>query len=335
MKKLLIYPLLMTVIIIVLPFIIVRGCVFEYSSNVENRIITDTGIKINVYLVDESEIREMDLEEYVAGVVTAEMPALFEPEALKAQAVAARTYAYARMTGDYAGKEDVHFGADVCTDFAHCQAWISKEDAYENWGTLSAALNWNKICKAVKETQGLIITYNNSIANPLFHSCSGGKTENSQEVWAGVEVPYLTSVASGGEEINPNFETVFDISVQEFVQTLKEQYPEIEINESEPLKDVEILEYTGGGGVGSIRLGSITISGVDMRNAFSLKSTKFEISANDSGSISITTYGSGHGVGMSQWGANYIAKSGGTYDEILKYYYTGVQITPIGEYNGQ
>lgn len=302
----------------------------EYGS-IKNDIDTDSGIKINVYIVNQSEIRQMDMEEYVVGVVAAEMPASFELEALKAQAVAARTYAYARIMNDFEGKNDVHFGADICTDPGHCQAWISKDDSYEKWGLLNAALNWNKICKAVKKTEGLIIIFDDTIANPVFHACSGGKTENAEEVWGGNTVPYLKSVISNGEEASPVYRNTVELTKQEFIEKIIKNYPDIELNADNPICDIKINEYTEGGGVETVSLGNGIIKGTDMRKIFSLNSTKFKISTDNTGKILIMTYGNGHGVGMSQWGANHIAKNGATYEEILKYYYTGIDIKSIAE----
>jgi len=317
MKNIVWYALLMAAIILILPFFITRGCILEYGST-EDKITEDSGVKINVYLVDQSEIKQMDIEEYVTGVVAAEMPASFELE-----------YAYARIIGNYEGRNDVHFGADVCTDPGHCQAWISKDDVYKKWGLLNAALNWNKICKAVKETESMIITYNNIIANPVFHACSGGKTENAEEVWEGNDVPYLQSVISTGEEASPVYKKTVEINTENFIEKLREN--NIEVNPNNTILDIKI-KNTEGGGVETVSIGNTIIKGTEMRKIFSLNSTKFEILPDNAGNILITTYGNGHGVGMSQWGANHIAENGATYDEILKYYYTGIVIKSINEY---
>ena len=249
MKRIVYYIIIMIAIIIILPMFIVKSCSFtstrEKSDKRENQSTNEkqgvnqrewedegNNIKICVYIEPEGNIKEIVLEEYVIGVVAAEMPAEFAFEALKAQAVAARTYAYGRLKGIYKDKDDLHANADICTDFSHCQAWISKEEAIERWDSSSADEYWDKIKKAVEETEGIVILYKGVIANPVFHSNSGGKTENAEEVWDVDPVDYLKSVISKGEEASPSFKTISKISVTEFYNTLKEYYPDIKVNKN-------------------------------------------------------------------------------------------------------
>lgn len=316
----------MAFIIVGIPLFIVRSCnEEEYITKKEE----SSGINIKVYMHTEKKVVTMPLEEYIKGVVAAEMPAAFEPEALKAQAVAARTYAYGRMIKKYVPKEDAHEGGDICTDSTHCQAWVSKKEAMKKWGIFSALMNWNKISKAVAETRNTIIVYDNSVVNPVFHSNSGGRTENAEEVWEGSSVPYLKSVESRGEDTNPAYKNIVEISSKDFCRKLKSQYPEIRINEKDILKDIKVLEKSEGGRVKNVKVGNITLKGTELRTLFSLKSTNFILKKEGASNIKITTYGNGHGVGMSQWGANSMAKEGRKYDEILKYYYKGVEVKTI------
>lgn len=320
----------MIIIVIILPMFIVKGCGFT-QDDISQEPLQD-GVRIKVYISSENRVEDMLLEEYLKGVVAAEMPAEFELEALKAQAVAARTYAYARMKKIYTPKEDKHNGGDICTDSTHCQAWISKECAMEKWDILTAPNNWNKIEKAVADTRDILITYDNYIVNPVFHSNSGGKTENAEDVWEGNGVPYLKSVLSEGEEESLQYKTEILIKVDDFCKTLKNENPDINLNEKDLLKEIEILNYTQGGRVKTIKIGSVNFKGTDLRKIFSLKSANFKIEKVDNNMLKITCFGNGHGVGMSQWGANYLAKQGKNYEEILKYYYTGISLSNIEEY---
>ncbi|HHV96762.1 MAG TPA: stage II sporulation protein D [Clostridiaceae bacterium] len=363
MKRLIYYTLVIVTVIIILPGLIVKSCSFVFihqkngqvagkdykSTNQDERNMSgkknhddsdnsiyfedvssiywaDNRIKV---LFDDKSIRELDLEEYVTSVVAAEMPAEFEAEALKAQAVAARTFAYARQKGLYKGKEDAHPNAHVCTDFTHCQAWISKEEALKKWPSDEAEAMWNKIENAVKDTQGMIIVYNGTIANAVFHSTSGGKTENAEDVWNVGPVDYLKSVVSEGEEASPSFKTVTTLTIKEFCNILKSHYPNIKISESDIFGDIRILEYTEGDRVKTIKIGNMTLKGTDVRNIFSLKSANFKLEKYGTDKIMITTYGYGHGVGMSQWGANNMAQKGANWEDIIKHYYVGVDIDTI------
>lgn len=334
MKRVLYYVALMLVVIILLPFLIVRGCSREEEPP-EEIAEKPEEVMIKVYISSEDRVAEMPLEEYLKGVVAAEMPAEFELEALKAQAVAARTYAYGRMKKIYVPKEDTHKGADICTDFAHCQAWVSEEEARKKWGIFKASRYWSKIEKAVDETAGILLIYDGKIINPVFHANSGGKTENAEDVWAGSNAPYLRSVVSNGEEASAQYKYTVSINIEDFVSTLKKEYPDIKLNEKDVLSDIEILDYTEGNRVKTMRIGNIELKGTEFRKLFSLRSANFTIEKGDKNTLRITTIGNGHGVGMSQWGANYLAKNGGVFEEILKYYYQGIDFTTISDFEGR
>jgi len=335
MKNFVYYALVMVVIVILLPFFIVKSCSIEEEDIKKTYETPQQGIKIKVYNSSDDSISEIDLEEYVKGVVAAEMPVEFDIEALKAQSVAARTYAFARMIKDYNGKEDIHKGADICTDPTHCQAWISRQDAMDKWDKLFAAKYWNKIEKAVMETKGVILTYDNTIANPVFHSNSGGRTENAEEVWEGNALAYLVSVPSRGEEASSSYETTVTIKCDKFKEVLKQEYPDIEFSSEDIVNDIEVLGFTVGERVKTIKIGGVAIKGTDFRRLFSLKSANFKIEKFDDKTLKITTIGNGHGVGMSQWGANYLAEKGETYEKILKYYYNGITLETIDQFENK
>lgn len=314
----------MVIIIVVLPLLIVKGCDFK-SDDVAP--IKEGEVIIKVYIKTEDIVKEMSLEEYLKGVVAAEMPAEFEVEALKAQAVAARTYAL-RLEKLNSPQEDLHKGADICST-VHCQVWISKTEAKKRWGFFTATKNWGKIENAVEDTKNIIVTYNNTIANTLFHSNSGGNTENAEDVWAGVEVPYLKSVVSDGEDSSSEFKNTVLLNINDFYGKLKDKYPDIKLDKENILKDIKVLDYTVGKRVKNIKIGGVALKGTEVRSLFALKSANFKIEKSDQDTLKITTLGNGHGVGMSQWGATAMAKSGKNFEEILKYYYTGVELNSV------
>lgn len=291
--------------------------------------VTISEIEILVYNTREDIIQVMKLDEYLVGVVAAEMEAGFSLEALKAQAVAARTYALGRAVGKYGSHMEKHFGAHVCTDSTHCQAWIPKE-LYSTWYPKAEVdENWAIIEQAVYDTSGLILTYEGEIINPLYHANSGGITEDIEEVWSSVNpVPYLQSVYSEGETDYSSFEKKVSLTGERVREVLMKAYPEI-VFLGPVQEDVKVVQYTNSQRVKEILIGSITIPGTKFRELFSLSSTQLEIQFIKDDAMEITTYGFGHGVGMSQCGANELAQKGKDYEYILQYYYTGVKIEPV------
>ncbi len=293
--------------------------------------INTSSIEIAVYNTRENIIKNMNLEEYIVGVVAAEMSASFSLEALKAQAIAARTYALGRAIGKYGNTKTNHFGAHVCTSPAHCQAWIPKE-LYKTWYPKSdVEENWAKIEQAVYETSGIILTYDGEIINPLYHANSGGITEEAQEVWSSVSsVPYLQSVFSEGESDYSSFEKRVTFNGEEIREKLMKAYPDI-VFMGPVSTDMEVVQYTNSQRVKEIRIGSIAVPGTKFREIFSLASTQMWIQFPEDDLIEIITYGFGHGVGMSQCGANELAQKNKDYEYILKYYYTGVDVEQLSD----
>lgn len=293
--------------------------------------VTLPEVEILVYNTREDIIQAMKLDDYLVGVVAAEMEAWFSMDALKAQAIAARTYALGRAVGKYGSHMEQHFGAHVCTDSTHCQAWIPKE-LYSTWyPSAEVGKNWARIEQAVCETSGLILTYEGEIINPLYHANSGGITEDIQEVWNSVKpVPYLQSVYSEGENDYSSFEKKVALSGEKVREVFMKEYPDI-VFLGPVSEDVQVIQHTGSERVKEIRIGSITIPGTKFRELFSLSSTQMEIQFIKDDEMEIITYGFGHGVGMSQCGANALAEKGKDFNYILEYYYTGIEIVPIPE----
>ena len=264
-----------------------------------------------------STIANKDLEEYLVGVVIAEMPASYELDALKAQAVAARSYIISKKDT----KNPAHPDAIVCNNASHCKAHLSLDEAKEKWGD-----SWNKdfypkIKKAVEDTRGEYLSYKGKAVEAFFFALSNGETESSKEVW-GSDLPYLKSTKSEGDSTSPNFYSSAEYSVSAFNEKLKTLSEDF--NSSENIS-IGKITYTEGGRVKSININGADFSGNDIRSAFSLNSSDFTITQNGS-KIIFNVEGKGHGVGMSQYGANFLAKKGYTYEKILKHYYSGVEI---------
>lgn len=313
MKKLFIYILVFVCIIFIIPSVFTKKRrvskkeedIVENTKNVEEKEKYDYSkfAKIKLLHTKTGEIEEIPIDKYICGVVSAEMPASYSIEALKAQAVVARTYTLYQIINSK-GK---HQGADICDDFACCQAWLSKEDRFAKWNEEEAEQNWGKIEDAVYQTQGQIITYLGEPIDAFFHSNSGGITETANNVWGGSNFPYLQSVETSGEDEYSSYNSEVELSKEDLISKLKEKHPEIEIdwNEEDAIK---ILEYTQSNRVKTLKIGNIKIAGTEARAIFGLKSTNFKVDTEDN-KIKFEVQGYGHGVGMSQTGAEAMAKA--------------------------
>ena len=269
------------------------------------------------------QIEELNIDEYLYGVVSSEMPANFELEALKAQAVVARTYTIYQIIHN----SSKHENADICDNYSCCQAWISKEKRFSKWNLEVAESNWNKIVQAVNETKGKIVTYNKQPINAFFHANSGGVTESSLNIWSGIDYPYLKSVETSGEDGYTQYASEVILKQQELLEKIKTQYEDCKID-FEQQDCIQILEYTSSGRVKTIKFGNKEIAGTEARTLLGLKSTNFEV-AIDGENIIFSVTGYGHGVGMSQTGADSLAKQGLKYEEIIKHFYTNVEIIDV------
>ena len=269
-------------------------------------------------------VAALTMAEYLWRVVAAEMPASFETEALRAQAVTARNYTLYQMS---IGQNPNHPDADMCTDISCCQAYIAPEDAAANWGE-QAELWGEKIARAVSDTDGQAILYEGQPIDAVFFSSAAGRTLDSVEVWGG-SVPYLTSVESPeGEEV-PNYHTTVTVPVEEFKTVFLTQHPDADLSGG-PETWFQNAVPTSSGGVDTVEVGGVAVKGTELRTMFDLRSANFSVTA-DSETITFSVTGYGHGVGMSQYGANAMAKAGSTWQEILTHYYTGVTIGPWAE----
>lgn len=278
---------------------------------------------IKLQHVETGQIEELNIDEYLYGVVASEMPASFELEALKAQATVARTYTIYQMTNN----SSKHENADMCDDFNCCQAWISKEERIAKWDSKEAESNWEKIVQAVDSTKGKIVAYNKQPINAFFHANSGGVTESSLNIWGGIDYPYLKSVETSGEEGYTQYASEVTLTKQELLDKLQEQYKDCTIDFTEQ-DCIEILDYTTSGRIKTIKFGNKEIAGTEARILLGLKSTNFTI-IQEGENIKFTVIGYGHGVGMSQTGADALAKAGSNYETIIKHFYTDVEIIEV------
>ena len=329
MKKVLIYFLLLIFICFAIPIIFTKNYYNEQTSVdteiAKNQIVESTYDyekynTIKLLHVDTNKIEEIKLDEYLYGVVSAEMPASFEEEALKAQAVVARTYTIYKIVNN----DGKHDEADICDDSSCCQAWISKEARLERWEESERDSNWDKIVNAVNSTQGKIITYEGKSINAFFHSNSGGETEAPIDVWGGSGYPYLQSVSTSGEDAYSQYSSEKTFSKEEFEEKIKEVHSDFEIDFKED-DCIKIEEYTEGNRVKTIKIGNLELSGVEVRNILELRSANFTFNISDD-EIKFEVIGYGHGVGMSQTGADSMAKEGSGYEEIIHHFYTDVEI---------
>ena len=292
--------------IILIPYLVVT--IFIKNNEIKFKFISNNFVRVkreNTNLIE-----EIPFEEYVKGVLAGEMPSSFHIEALKAQAVAARTYVLKKMEENKSKNYDI-------VDTIKNQVYLDDETLKKNWGK-NYTKNINKIKQAIIETKGEYLTYNNEIITAFFFSTSNGKTENCEEVFK-EKLPYLKSVNSSWDlDVNPNYKVEKTISLKEF-------YNKLGLNYNKNLT-IKVLNYTEGNSIKTIKINNKTYKGTDVRYKLNLKSADFTIEQNED-NVKITTRGNGHGVGMSQYGANAMALKGNTYDKILKYYYKDVEIT--------
>ena len=296
---------------------VIRGC--SISREQQQPSIASPDIAV----FSEGEVLVMPLNEYLTGVVGGEMPASFPLEALKAQAVAARTYAVRRMAcygGEGCGKN----GADICTDSSCCQAYTDPDKLKANFGE-NARRYMDKLTEAVYSTDGEVILYNGSPIEALYHSSAGGRTEDSQNVFSSA-LPYLVGVDSPGEE-GSKYHGEKEYSLREFAAAVNKKWPAAKLDRRKLSSQVKILSRYDSGQVEELRLNKITVSGKDMRKLLDLNSANFTIDISDT--VLIRTTGYGHGVGMSQYGARAMALNGADYKEILTHYYTGVEVAKM------
>ncbi len=278
---------------------------------------------IAMYDAQAGEVRALPIEEYIVGVVAAEMPASFHEQALCAQAVAARTRAVAsmrRLGGSGCNRRD---DADVCSDSAHCQAWASDDELRQRWGEEYASLR-TRVAEAVHATSGQVMTYAGEPILVLYHAVSGGATEDVEHVFAQA-LPYLRGVESPGEEAASRYESEQRFSCAQAAEALNAAFPKAGLTADGLSAQLAVEDRFDSGRVGKVRLGKAMAEGTEFRRALGLYSTNFTLTF-EQGELVIRQRGYGHGVGMSQVGADAMARAGQGYTAILRHYYVGVLI---------
>lgn len=339
MKKLLTFLATFVIVILIIPIVALIGnsnqetppnenLTPNFQTIHENTVPKTQGI--TVYSIQNhltGEKMELEPKEYLRGVVAAEMPISFHPEALKAQAVAAHTYTFRQIDEQTKNPNPDLDGAMLSTNPATSQAYISVEELKVRWGN-NFELNYKKLCEAVDSVVDEIIVFEDKPIIAAFHSLSGGKTESAMTVW-GQDVSYLTPVKSEGDELSPSYNVKVVLTAAEIEHAFKTKYPEI-VFQKDKSTWFSILEKSESNTITKIKVGSIECSGRDVRELLKLKSANFELVYKD-GEFEFTTSGYGHGVGMSQYGADYLARQGSNYDEIIKHYYSGVNIKNIAD----
>ena len=280
---------------------------------------------VKVFFQDEGEVRDMLLEEYILGVVSGEMPASYSLEAVKAQAVAARTYTLYSIQH---GGCKTNPNADICTSSSCCQTYNSEKRMHDKWGDQYPYYH-SVIAKAVMDTAGEVMLYKGKVIDAMYHGASGGWTENSENVYSNA-IPYLRSVESP-HEIGSRQTGEVAFGREEFANKVNGARPNANMDPDKLEEQLKILSLYPSGRVEQLQLHEDVITGKTARKIFGLDSAMFTVEVTDR-QVIFRTKGFGHGVGMSQAGANGMAADGADYRTILTHYYTGVSLAVIGQY---
>lgn len=325
MKNYAVIPFIIAVIMLLAPLsaFLGRSSVSdEPSSERDSGYISVSDSKddsyISVFNPDDNSVEKMDMRDYCIGVVAAEMPASYEIEALKAQALVALTYA------QYVKDNNISENGDIAADSSVNQGFLTEDEMKEKWGGNYDEYH-EKICEAVDAVINYRIYYDSKPIDALYHAISFGKTEDAETVW-GKDIPYLKSADSSWDKQSPRFSstTVFDL--EQFRERCAKT-DSISLGDDEKTWFSDIKKSKAGT-VESIKIGGVTLSGAEVRTLFSLRSPAFDLTY-DNGYFTFKSYGYGHGVGMSQYGANCMALDGKKYNEIIAHYYKGVSIVNV------
>ncbi len=315
MKKMFVILIIVSALIVLLPLSVIGKNEESQELETLSPIVKEEKTKNDTFSVldkQSGKVKKMQIEEYIFSVVAAEMPALYEKEALKAQAVAAYTFALIRSN------ENSDKDYDITTDYTVDQSFISREDARKKWGEKANEYE-KKIDSAIDAVRGYTVTYKGELALTVYHALSGGKTESSENVW-GKAFPYLKPVLSEWDKLHSDYISEAIFSADE----IKKKFSEIDFKGEEE-NYFTSLSKTESGTVKSINICGEEMSGEAVRSILNLRSANFETDYSD-GKFKFTVYGYGHSVGMSQYGADCIARQGGDFREILLYYYNGCKV---------
>lgn len=324
MKKILFIAFFISAVMVLLPLSKLENSPSVISASAvksdEIKIHKQQSTSFKVYITEEEKTVEIDTQDYIFGVVAAEMPALYETEALKAQAVAAFTFACRRK---YENSDKEY---DITNDHTTDQSYITKAQAKERWGE-KADEYIKKIEDAVSETSGYIITHDNSPITAVYHAISSGKTESAENIWD-ADISYLVPVSSEGDKLANNYISEVILTKEELSEKLSSKTA----LSGEPNNFFNSFERTQSGTVLRVDVCGNKLKGSEIRSLLNLRSSNFSVEFKDEKFV-FSVYGYGHGVGMSQNGANYMAKQGCSFKEILTHYYTGCAVEKVKNYS--
>lgn len=328
MKKTVFYFLILCLSVFVIPAIVVTADAWIRDSESHSIAAASGENIIKIYNTESGSVTEMDFEKYLIGAVSAQMDPNSPKEALKAQAVASRSYLLDKIKSSREGKNEMqHKGCDVCTDINHCLPCTLPETAEKNRGD-KYSVYYEAVAAAVRETKGEYMKYKDEIAKGYSFEISCGKTENVEEVW-NARLPYLKSVESPGDSESEGYFTEAEIDNKTFLEVLKPKVPEMK-NYYDIKSVIGKSKLTEGGSVKNIKLAGCDFTGGEIKEMFGLRSSAFKIRCEEE-CVVFEVKGFGHGVGMSRAGAKYMAENGSDYKEILKYYYNDINLVNLNK----
>lgn len=319
MKKILLSLSAHILLLLLLPFLLSKGWTASLAKYRPSVPSEQSPAEVYLPVLVDDRVEELTLTQYLCGVVAAEMPASYPLEALKAQTVAACSYMVYRSINEPNAPE--HKGAWVCNDPSHCKGYLSPLQMKQTWGEEHYSEYYAKIASAVSAVAGQILTYDGQPVNAVFHAISAGQTERAADVW-GQDVPYLQAVESFMDVNAAQYLSSAEFSREELYELLSITKPDID-----KALTVGSVVRSDSGGVISAEIGKVSFTGAQLRSTLSLRSTNFEIAQSED-TYTFTVKGYGHCVGMSQYGAGQLAQEGMGYADILKTYYTNVEIAP-------
>ncbi len=293
----------------------------QTQQTTDASVNADEGDVIKVFRVGGEVVETMSELEYLVGAVAAEMPAAYHEEALKAQTVASLTYALYNKAQQEKSPDESLAGAYLSDSTTEHQGYLSPSERQEKWGDKYDTYE-KKIEEAVKEVLGKALVYDGKYIMAAFHSICSGRTESAKVVW-GQDIPYLQSVVSDGDKLSPDYSDTLMLTPEQLCELLS-----VKSTGGEPSEWVDKSETSESGIVTTVEICGQSFTGADVRKALGLRSSAFSISYDD-GSFTVKTLGYGHFVGMSQYGADYMARQGSSWEDILKHYYTDATIADV------
>lgn len=319
MKKILIKTLIVSIVVLLLPFLLTLLLKEHQSSN------SLEAMNFTIYYEVNDSKDKLSFNDYLIGVVAANMPAGYQMEALKAQAVIARTYALYNIS--LLQQEDS--GKDTFTTSELGLSYINLSSLEEFWGSEDYSVYFAKLENAVSGTKDEVLVYDNDLVLPVFFNTGSGSTRSALEAW-GVDIPYLVSVSSKQDVNSTNYLKLVEFEFTDLIPLLESYYSDLTLTEDNFFEEVSVTARDSIGYVTKIDLGNQTVSGEEFAKVLGLASSHFYIEAYE-GKVRIVCNGTGHGVGLSQYGANEMAENGSSYTDILTYYYTDTTLSNLSD----